>query len=471
MGLISLAKVEEAKERAEKGKLAAKIGLQGADLPEDADTKSGVRLIDANLVHKAAKQAKRRKRSGGIGEHDLVAGDVHHTPVIVLFFLATVTIAGMWWSYANGDGDAILLLSMILFITAIFLGQSRARSLEMRLPDILGMEAPVAASMVGLVLVHLAARISPRHVDPDSQIGLLLLTIALAVLAWISLKSRKDLALRLPSALEWILYCLVGDRLLALFMVGGIPAPFTTDPWSGDTIEWITPWLGLELSLIGFLLLFDMIEKKRLERGLDDHRGADGRSLWASMVMLVSWGPATLLAGIFSLLRARSWNQPGLAITAVILLSLGMIQSSVWISLLSGFEGHIILITGICCFGLLTMTVQSGNQRWTTAWLWNIHILLPIGALVISQGADGLTVVAMLAISGSAWITGVLEERRGWRVVGFLDLLAAWVVAGLALSTNTVTSALMMPMLLASVLLLGLVTWLGQRRKEALSID
>ena len=77
----------------------------------------------------------------------------------------------------------------------------------------------------------------------------------------------------------------------------------------------------------------------------------------------------------------------------------------------------------------------------------------------------------MLAISGSAWITGVLEERRGWRVVGFLDLLAAWVVAGLALSTNTVTSALMMPMLLASVLLLGLVTWLGQRRKEALSID
>jgi len=259
--------------------------------------------------------------------------------------------------------------------------------------------------------------------------------------------------------------------LLALILVGGIPAPFTTDPWNGDIIEWITPWLGLELFLLGFLLLFDMVERKRLERGLGDHRGADGRSLWASMVMLVSWGPATLLAGIFSLLRARSWNQPGLAITAVILLSLGMIQSSVWISLLSGFEGHIILITGICCFGLLTMTVQSGNQRWTTAWLWNIHILLPIGALVISQGADGLTVVAMLAISGSAWITGVLEERRGWRVVGFLDLLAAWVVAGLALSTNTVTSALMMPMLLASVLLLGLVTWLGQRRKEALSID
>jgi len=471
MGLISLAKVEEAKEMAEKGKLAAKVGLQGADLPEDADSKSGVRLIDANLVHKAAKQAKRRKRSGGIGEHDLVAGDVHHTPLIVLFFLATVTIAGMWWSYANGNGDAVLLLAMMLFIAAIFLGQSRARSLELRLSDVLGMEVSVAASMVGLVLVHLAARISPRHVNPDSQMGLLLLTIALAVLAWISLRSRKDLALRLPSALEWILYCLVGDRLLALILVGGIPAPFTTDPWNGELIEWITPWLGLELFLIGFLLLFDMIEKKRLERGLDDHRGADGRSLWASMVMVVSWGPATILAGVFSLLRARSWNQPGLAITAVILLSLGVIQSSVWIPLLSGFEGHIVLITGICCFGLLTKTVQTGNQRWTTAWLWNIHILLPIGALVISQGTDELTVVAMLAISGSAWITGVLEERRGWRVVGFLDLLAAWVVAGLALSTNTVTSALIMPMLLASVLLLGLVTWLGQRRKEALSID
>jgi hypothetical protein len=223
--------------------------------------------------------------------------------------------------------------------------------------------------------------------------------------------------------------------------------------------------------LISALLLFDLVERKRLQRGLQDHRGADGRSLWIIMVMFVSWGPATLLAAYFALLRARSWSQPGLAVSAIILIPMAWAQSTAWIPFIDGMQGHGALLVGLVCVGLLTSSVMNDEGRWSTAWLWSIHILLPCGALLISRGADALGVTALLIVSGSAWISGVLEERRSWRVVGFLDLILAWVVAGLALSTKALTSTLLLPMLIASVLLLGLVTWLGQMHEERLTTD
>ena len=189
------------------------------------------------------------------------------------------------------------------------------------------------------------------------------------------------------------------------------------------------------------------------------------------MVMIVSWGPATLLAAILALMRARSWNQPGLAVTAIILLPISITQSNVWLDLSPNLPGIATSATGTICLGLLAYTVFAGQARWSTTWLWDIHILLPIGALLISGGADALGVVSVLAVSAAAWITGVLEERRSWRVVGFLDLLAAWVLAGLAISVGELTASLLLPMLLASVALLGVVTWLGQSHKDRLAID
>lgn len=471
LGLASIAKAEEKIQSAVKRQDDVRIGIVGAQAPENSENETGVGLIDAELVHQAAKQAKRRKRSGSIGESDLVAGDVFYSPTIALVFVSLVCIFASWWSYFNGNGEAMLLFAALLSLSAVMLAQQRSRNLEMRMPDILGIETPVALTVGGLVLVHLAGRISQRYVDPDAQLGLLLLALSLCVLAWSSLIGRSDLALRLPSALEWILYGLVADRMATMFLSGGTPPPMQVDPFTGTFLEWQMPWITLEIILISALFLFDMVERKRLERDLQDHRGADGRTVWILMVMIVSWGPATLLAAILALMRARSWNQPGLAVTAIILLPISITQSNVWLDLSPNLPGIATSATGTICLGLLAYTVFAGQARWSTTWLWDIHILLPIGALLISGGADALGVVSVLAVSAAAWITGVLEERRSWRVVGFLDLLAAWVLAGLAISVGELTASLLLPMLLASVALLGVVTWLGQSHKDRLAID
>ncbi len=471
LGLASIAKAEDRIQSAAVRQEQIKSGLAGAQAPEVSESGTGVGLIDAELVHQAAKQAKRRKRSGSIGESDLVAGDVFYTPTIALVFVSLVCFFASWWSYFNGDGEAALLFAALLSSAAVMLAQQRSRNLEMRMPDVLGIEAPVALTVAGLVLVHLAGRVSQRYVDPDAQLGLLILALSLCFLAWSSLIGRKDLALRLPSALEWIMYGLVADRLATMFLSGGTPPPMQVDPFAGALLEWITPWITLEVILIGALLLFDMVERKRLDRGLQDHRGADGRTVWILMVMLISWGPATLLAAVLALTRARSWDQPGLAVTAMVLLPISLTQSNVWMNISPSLSGIATSSTGILCLGLLAMAVYSGKARWSTAWLWDIHILLPIGALIFSGGADAFGVVSVLIVSGAAWVSGVLEERRSWRIVGFLDLLAAWVLAGLALSLGKITTSLLLPMLLASVVLLGVVTWLGQSRKDRLAID
>ena len=471
LGLASIAKVKEKSQVAEERRQAIDTGIDGGKASVMSEIQTEVGLIDAEMVHQAAKQAKRRKRSGSIGEMDLVAGDVHYSPTIVLVFVAIIALSASWSAYFNGNGEAMLLLTSLLVVASVLLAQHRAKDLEMRMPDVMGIELPVAVSIASLVLVHLAGRVSQRHVDPDEQLGILILTLALCALAWISLQGRKDLALRLPSALEWILYGLVVDRLATMFFSGGVPPPLQVDPFNGSLKEWVTPWVILELVLLITLLLFDMVERKRLERGLQDHRGADGRSLWIVMVMLVSWGPATLLAAGLAILRARSWNQPGLAVSAIVLIPIAFAQSDTWLPTIEHFIGFSTLFSGIICFGLLAVSINIGQPRWSTAWLWDIHLLIPVGALLISGGVDAIGVVSVLAISGAAWVTGVLEERRSWRVIGFLDLLAAWVIAALALSIGTITAALLLPMLIASVILLGIVTWLGQSRSDRLVID
>ena len=68
----------------------------------------------------------------------------------------------------------------------------------------------------------------------------------------------------------------------------------------------------------------------------------------------------------------------------------------------------------------------------------------------------------MLAVSTTSWLIGVVTLRRGWRVFGAIDLILAWIVAGLLMLSGA-TSLMLLVMLIATAILLGLVTWLGQK--------
>jgi len=112
-------------------------------------SRSTLRLIDTELLSLAEKQRKRQKRSGSSGQHDLYIGDIHHQPTIVLLFLGTTILATTFYSYSTGS--TLFALSFSVLISMLFVGLSRIRAnqIGLRLPDILGIEAPIALGMMG----------------------------------------------------------------------------------------------------------------------------------------------------------------------------------------------------------------------------------------------------------------------------------------------------------------------------------
>ena len=64
----------------------------------------------------------------------------------------------------------------------ISLARLRADSLNLRLVDVLGVEIPIAIAMAGLVLVHLASRMTQGTVFLEEQYDLLTLLAALVAM-------------------------------------------------------------------------------------------------------------------------------------------------------------------------------------------------------------------------------------------------------------------------------------------------
>ena len=92
-----------------------------------------------------------------------------------------------------------------------------------------GVELPIMVAMGGMVLVHLAGRMT-TGVLSDDAVHAVVLTITLALLAGMGLMGRNDLGLRIPSALEALLVLLVLDKVLSI-LLGGSPY-FATDPFA-----------------------------------------------------------------------------------------------------------------------------------------------------------------------------------------------------------------------------------------------
>ena len=81
----------------------------------------------------------------------------------------------------------------------------------------------------------------------------------------------------------------------------------------------------------------------------------------------------------------------------------------------------------------------------------------------------GLSFVA-LVVSSTAWVSGILTQRKSWRIVGAADLVVAWMVAAVALVAGIGASYVLM-LLVASAALLFAVTTLTQANEAALMDD
>ena len=95
--------------------------------------------------------------------------------------------------------------------------------------------------------------------------------------------------------------------------------------------------------------------------------------------------------------------------------------------------------------------------------------MVPSGAFAIYESTSELMMVLLILVSTTSWIIGVITLRRAWRIIGALDLVLAWLIASVLIISGT-PGIMLLAMLMATAVLLGLVTWLGQKYEEEISV-
>ena len=428
-----------------------------------AKKESNLQMVDVELLDLAEKQRKRAKRAGSIGQYDLEVGDIHHRPVIVISFLVTVILASMFLSFTTGNGFTILAFCVMISILFITLARLRANQIGLRLPDVMGIELPIAISMVGLVLVHITGRISNSVIELDDAKHLAVIAVGLTILSGVGLLGRSDLGLRIPNALEGIVYLLAFDRIMCVIIGGEVPLPFQFDPFDGALVDWIIPLIFIEVLMLGFLFGFDWVEGERIKRGLADHRGSGGRSAWLIFASMVSFGPAAILALLFGIRRGWSWQQPAVVMIAWIMLPLPIHGTLFWANnylALPVFGMNITAaILGVVSIMFVVWSIVESKGIWLASALWSVHILLLSAG--IGWGDLAILSVFVMICSTTAWVSGIITLRKSWRVFGAADLVIAWIIAFVMLSQGGSVESIL-TVLVASAGLLGLVTYLTQ---------
>ncbi len=436
----------------------------------DGSTTVGLRELDAELLELAQRQKRRAKRSGTAGQDDVLVGDIHYKPVVLLLFLAVAFIGSMWFAYATPHALLALLFSAGFAVVLVGLARLRANAIGLRLPDVAGVELPIAVAMVGMVLVHVAGRMT-TGVLTESTVHLAALSLTLVLLVGMGLIGRNDLGLRIPSALEALLGLLVIDRMVCVLIGGEVPLPLATDPTALTLTTGALPLFGIETLLLGMVLLFDWVEGERLRRGLDDHRTAMGRSGWVAGTVMLSLGPVSALALVFGLRRSLGWKQPAVAMTVVLLAPFAVQALVAWA--LAPASSILTPTNVAAAFGLASVTwaavvVARQEGLWLSAALWSTHGLL-LSSAVLSASLVALSLVA-LVVSSTAWVSGILTQRKSWRIIGAADLVVAWMVAAVALVAGIGASYVLM-LLVASAALLFAVTTLTQANEATLMDD
>ena len=504
---------EQALDVAQSGKMYhfadESLASKAADDPTGALAKSmsqaisrgGMKVADAELYKLIDKQRKRRRKSGaqyGSDDLDLLIGDIHHRPVIVLSFIVVTTFAACWVAWASSTLNPGLMLMVSLFALSLtWVSRHRAKVQNLRLPDINGVEMPFFVTMGSLALIYLVGHLGPGA-SKYKQLDLLVLTFGLLGLALISLYGREDKPWRIPSAVEAVITMLVLIRVLGAFSVNAVPFPFTVNPLDmncnplencpmSELISWQLPWIFHEITLLLLVLIWEWMEGFRRTHNMPDHRGAAGRGTFALMAVVISAGPAGLLAGILCMRRSFDWKQPAAVAISVYAILGGLFAFQVWTDS-STFDDVLrwtLFAVGVTMVLAHVYTVYANMPKWTTAWLWNAHLILPVGVFAVLSpvtiAGDGSfifdsskliwLIVTVFLLSLVTWVGGILQLRRGMRVMGALDLVISLCLALLIMKDGLLEPISLLIILVALGFELSIVAWLGARHDVQLAQD
>lgn len=452
---------------------AADVGAAPIEAMSQAISVGSLKTVSPELYMQKERMKKRTKRRGDLTQDELLYGDIHHKPVVVLTFIAVVIAFGVYTVWNAGTASAgILVVSGALSVTLIAISRWRASSNELTLPDLLGIETPFAATIAGITLLHFTGRLA-AGATADNQLDFAVLAIVLLLLVGVSLTGRKDLVHRIPAAIEWYLVTLFVARFAGAVMAGTMPLPVFTDPFTlvggADWVSFTLPWLVVEGILLIAVVGWDWIEGVRRKHGLPDFHGAAGRGGWVMLVSMLSLSPVALVAFILGIRRSIQWKQPvavGISLLALIVAARAFAS---WYDPMVDYISILMIGLGLLSLALLAASVPMRTPAWTATWSWDAHLLLPLGVL-FALGLHPLLVVSLLSLSLVIWVAGILQLRRSLRVWGAADLVIALVVAALV-SQGQINSGSLLLMGIALGIELGIVAWLGQKHEGEMAVD
>ena len=429
---------------------------------------SGMKMINPKLIELQEKQRRRSKTTDTSGQMDLFIGDIHHRPIVVLSFIAVMLIGGIGISLFSSQLTSIALVligvqSMIL----ISISRSRAKTHHLNLPDFLGVETPIALTMVGLSLI---AGLGSNGVAAslNFQTPLMIVGVMNSLLAVMSLFGRSDIAKRLPSILEMFIVTLLISRLLGI-PLNSTPMLLQVNPFADGSslIGWVLVWLILEFLLLSSAMVWDWIEGRRRSLKLPDHRSASGRATWAAMVTMLSFGPAGLLASFIGLRRGLQWTQPAAVTGTILSLSAALFAFTAWVPDFSEYYHWVIITIGIICLFGLVWSHSESKKIWTSTFTINAHILLVLGVIIAPFPPVTLLAILLL-LSTCTWVVGILQLRKGMRFWGASDLVFAGMAGILTMGGDLLDPTTAFVALVALAIELGIVVWLAQKHQEAM---
>ena len=425
-------------------------------------------MYDARRAAMEAERSKRRDKMDTDDLGELYTTDVSHKPVVVTAVLSLILGAGIILGLLSGP-NPLMLVAIGVFATAlIVLARHRSKSLELDLPHIMGMEMPIAMAIGGLVFIHVVSHIGPGSSNRD-LLDMAVVVILLVELVAISLIGQDRLLDRIPIALDWIVVPLLAGRMLGAVMVEAIPYPLTINPFEGDMVEWRMPWMLLESVLILVVLADVLVDKKRGQLSREDWKGSSGRGVRSLFVVMLSFGPAGVIAVVSAIEQGWRYRQPWAVGVAVPAGLLALFAIGNWYEPVSEMIPEVTMGAGLVLLVLLGLTVPLRGESWSMMLAVNSHLLIIVIAIA-HHATSVLLPVLLVALSTTIWVVGILQLRRTLRVWGLVDLVVA-ILSALIFVPGIFQPATMLVALMVVAAELGVVSWLGLRNEAQMVKD
>ncbi|MCH1591765.1 MAG: hypothetical protein L7R66_02100 [Candidatus Thalassarchaeaceae archaeon] len=400
---------------------------------------------------------------------ELLNSDTTHNPIVGLVVLAIVLASGIL-SSAWGLGPLVLIATGTFCCVIVFLIRNRTRELELELPHFLGMEMPIALSIIGICLMLVSGHVFPPGGSPDELLDMAVVCVLLLVMLMISLLHRENLLDRISIAIDWFVLPLLMARLVASALVGALPPPLLVDPFDGDQLEWTGPWLLLESVLVLCVLVDYWVDEKRESLGKEDMNNGVRMGARCLAIVMMSFGPAGLLAASSTSLRSIRTSRPsglGIALPGGMVACFALLfWNGAWLDLF----GELMLIFGALVMLSCALSVPLNLEKWTITLAVDGHLFVISGAIAVGMVGGFELPLLLILMSTTIWVIGILQLRKALRIWGFADLIAALLCSFVFASKGVDQYEILLGMAALAVEL-GIIAWLGLSNQDELRKD